>query len=921
MKNKLIALLLAAICTLTPVTSFAEGEELTQTDTVNTGEGVEAVQDEPAPELELTQNQKLAVDLMTAIGTIDKDADLTKAVTRAEFAHAIYYASNSSNQSQTAASVYADIDSKSAYLNEISTALDMGYMSGNAGLFRPDDNITFMEAASVMIKLLGVQYLADALGGYPQGYLNLTNTYDLYSGVNYTKEYVSTLDMALLLTNLFEAEIKDNTYSTTNIRGYYMTSVHNIVRVRGMVTDNGYTSLDGSESVRGYVKIGNGLYASNGVSTKNLLGKKVMAYCSAVDAEESRLYAAVAIDDQKSLFISGDDLVSYENRTYTYDSGNLRKKAEIELEHNVIYNGRLVTDGTPLTRERMVPGEGSVELIDTNGNNKYDTVIINYFETFVVNTYNIESTVLTSINDQPKITLKDADISLEMYMCQGDAVTPITYQNINHYGYALSIARSFDDKIVEIYLSADHKTGVVEGVDYSEQIYTIDGEEYKAADTVDFSLGTGETAEFYFNQFGHIIHWKRQGDTAIKYAYVEKYYPNESGDGLCIRVYTEDNIYLIATLKNPTVIDSVKVSGVENQSNALLAASVTNNLIRYKLNSHDEITWIDTLTVRSGEDASNSMNILYENASNPAFDKGVYAWGETYASKYPTSKYTKVFVAVPGEKESVCVFTLEDFCKQYASAGETRIGASLQVVNTDSESIIGTMAIVKRTAMSSVSTSRMSALKGGAIVTKIAESITDENEPVYLLDVQMGSNEETITIPRDLLEFNSTTAMYSSISNDCKISLGDMIRWEPNLDGEIKEGGLFVMFDYDREHLFITGGDDMSSPYKRDNSWHYLWAYDKEDEFMISVNDSRTSLEQFVSGEKTRNELSTFVDYIEPLNSTRTSVYVYDEDNGFYLSDMGEIQTYMEAGASATKFLGRYSGSGHRLIIVFKYCN
>ena len=90
MKNKLIALLLAAICTLTPVTSFAEGEELTQTDTVNTGEGVEAVQDEPAPELELTQNQKLAVDLMTAIGTIDKDADLTKAVTRAEFAHAIY---------------------------------------------------------------------------------------------------------------------------------------------------------------------------------------------------------------------------------------------------------------------------------------------------------------------------------------------------------------------------------------------------------------------------------------------------------------------------------------------------------------------------------------------------------------------------------------------------------------------------------------------------------------------------------------------------------------------------------------------------------------------------------------------------------------------------------------------------------------
>lgn len=915
MKNKLIALLLATICTMTPVVSFAQGEESTQADVVVAADGgEEVIQDEPVPEL--TQNQKLAVELMKAIGAIDKNADLTKAVTRAEFAHAVYYVSGCSNLSTTAASVYADIDSKHTYLNEISTALDMGYMSGNAGEFRPDDNITFTETASVMIKLLGIQYIANSLGGYPQGYLNLANSYDLYKGINTSNEYVSTLDMAVFFKNLFETELKENTYSTTNINGYYMTSVHDIVRIKGMVTDNGYTSLDGSESIKGHIKIGDELYASNGISTKNLLGKNVLAYCTGFNGSDNKLYAAVVIENQKSLFISGDDLVDYENRVYTYEDGNRNKKVELELEHNVIYNGRLVTDGTLLTRERMLPGEGSVELIDSDSNGRYDTVIVNYFETFVVNVYNEESAVLTSINGQPRISFDNADISLDMYMCQGDVITPITYQNINHYGYALSVARSFDDRVVEIYLSADHKTGVVERADHSERIYTIDGVAYKAADTVDFSLLSGETAEFYFNQLGHIIHWKRQGDTAIKYAYVEKLYPDESGDNLCIKMYTEDNMYLTAALKNPVVIDSIKVNGTENQSNAL--SSVTNNIIRYKINSNEEITWIDTLAVRSGEDTSNSMNIVYENTSDPAFDKDVYAWGEMYKSKCPTSKFTKVFVAVPGETESVYVFTVEDFYKQYAASSETKIGASLQVVNTDLNSMIGTMAIVKRTAFGGVKTAAMSALKGGAIVTKITECVTDENEYAYKLDVEMGDNKETITIPEELLSFNSSTSMYSAVSNDCTISLGDMIRWEPDFDGEIRQGGLLVMFDLDREHLFITGADDMSSALKRYSAWHYLWAYDKEDEFMITVNDNQTSLEAFAAGEKTRSELYTYVDYIEPLNSTRTTVYVYDKSIGLTVSDMGEIRTYMEEGNSATKFLGRYGNGGHRMIIVFK---
>lgn len=923
MKNKLIALLLATICTMTPVVSFAQGEESTQADVAVTADGGEdVIQDESVTAL--TQNQKLAVELMTAIGAMDKKADLTKNVTRAEFAHAIYYASGCLIQSQSAASVYGDINSESAYLNEISAALDMGYMSGDSGVFRPDDNITFVEASAVLINLLGVRYIAETSGGYPQGFLNLVGSYGIYDDLDTSKPALSTLDMAVMLKNLFEVEITDNTYSTTNIKGYYMTSVHDIVRVKGMITDNGYATLDGSEPTTGQIKIGNKSYYVDGISTRNLLGKMVMAYCSETKGDGNKLFAAVILDDQESLYISGDDLVSYANRVYTYKDGDRRKTAQLELEHNVIYNGRLVTDGTLLTRDRMLPGEGSVELIDTDDNGRYETVIIDYFETFVVNEYNLETTKLTSTNGQKAIVFDDADVCLEMYMCQGDVITPITYQNINHYGYALSVARSFDDKIVEIYFSADHRIGVVDGVNTSKRIFTIDGEEFKAAKTVDLSLGFGESAEFYFNQFGHIIHWKRQGSNTIKYAYVERYYLDERAENLYMKMYTQDGIYLTAKLKSSVTIDSRRVDGVTAQKTALDNASVTNNIVGYQLNAKDELSWIDTMAVRPEEDSSNSLNIVYKNESTnessaPALDYGMYAWGERYASKYPASPNSVVFVAVPDKSESVRVFTLEDFKTNYASSSENVVGTSLLVLNTDTNSMIGTMALVKCNAMKSVSTGASTALRYGAIVTNIIEGLTNDGEPAYMLDVQMGDNKDTITIPAKLLSFNSTTGKYSQTMNDCTISLGDMVRWVLDFDGKIDEGCIMVMFDRDTEVLISSGGGNMTSSLKRDAAWHYLWAYDREDAFMITVNDKQTSLEAFIAGEKTRAELYTYVDYIEPINSSRTNVYVYDDDGGLRLSDMGEIRTYTEDDAAATKFLGRFStNGGHRMIIVYK---
>ncbi len=871
--------------------------------------------EEKAPEL--SKNEALSVSLMTALGVFDKNVDLTLNITRGQLAHAIYVLKDCDMVSTSASDTFADIDASTMYANEISVLYDMGYITGYKGLYRPDDSITAAEMAAVLIRALGLEFVVDKKGGWPAGYMTAAAVYGLFDDVKMTTDKtITTLEAAVILKNLLNVELGKEEYTTAGIEGYYMTAVLDIYMVEGVVTDNGITSLDGSESTKNSIKIGSTAYNANGVNCEEYIGKKVKLYYKDLQGDDRYVLAVEESEKQEIIHINSEDVDGFSDRTYTYSVENRVKKASLAIDYNIVYNGRLVTDGTKLKNENFTPDEGFVELIDYDENNEYDLVIIEDYVTFIVEAYNADTNILRSSGNKiPPIDFEKADMDIKIMLGAGGSKIAVDYKNIAHNGYVLSVARSFDERAVKIYLAEETVTGFVGSMDMTDKTVNVDGKDYVASRYLSDFVTAGGSYKLNVNHYGHIIWGERAELSGEKLAYVEKAYFDSDTEKATVRIYTEDNSYLTAMVSDKALIDRMRFDNAEKYADALKGA--IGSLAIFRINANNEVVSVDTSYFNrdGGEETDNSLNILYENSSGAGFDFNTLSFGDIYQSKFPTDFNTKVFcVKDPYELGKIYCYTLSDFKAKYVSSSESDIG-DLVLYNTDSDSMLGTVALVKREIFGK------SAKMGsniGAIVTDIRKAVNDDNEPEYLLTVEFDGTEEELRLENEAIFFNTTSGSYTAgIENPYSIDYGDIIKWGADDDGMVEAGNVVLVYDCDRD-WFNKNVSYMSEKYRYEKRWHYIWTYAKEGDHIISVNQAETPVEKFYSGEKEFKDLYTYVDYTMPLNGQPVSIWIYDRSTReLREGDMGEFVTYKDAELDCSKFIALYR-SGHRLYISYK---
>lgn len=876
-------------------------------------------EDADSANITLTKSQSLAISLMKALGVLSKDSDLRKNLTRGELAHAVYTLKGCELRSSSAVNKFADVNADTEYANEISVLYDMGYITGYKGEYRPNDEITAAELAAAIVRLLGLEFITDKKGGWPAGYLTVASTYGVFDGISFSADKKLTLlEAAVIFKNLLNVEIGEEEYTTAGIEGYYMTAVLDISCVEGVVTDNGITSLDGSESRKGIIKIGNVSYNANGVDCEQYIGKKVKIYYRDTAGDDMYVLAVEESDKQDIIHINSEDIDGFSSRVYTYFVSGRSKTAHMSLDYNIIYNGRLVTDGTKLTPECFTPDEGYVELIDQDSDSIYDLVIIEDYITFIVEEYNADTEVLRSQgNKVSEIRFKDADSDIKLLMTDGKTEVKIEYRNIAHNGYVLSVARSLDNKVVKIYLSQESISGFVNSIDPSDKKITVDGKQYTVSRRLQNEITVGGSYKLYINQYGHLIWAERENTTGVKYAYAVKAYFDDDTEKTMVKLYTEDNTYLTAPLKEDVMIDEIRIKDTKKAAAAIQKASET--IVRFKINANNEIFWIDTSEYNeSAESYADSLNMLYENKTDAAFDQNLLAFGQLYMSRYPTDVNTKVFcVKKPYAEGQIYCYSLADFKTAYGTHSEMNIG-ELTLYNTDRESMVGRTALVKRSVLgvSANIGNSTSALRTGAVITEIQKAVDEDNEIGYILTVQREDASENIFIEGDAFYFDEKGAYIEGGENPYTLGCGDLIRWGSDNDGKTIAGNVLVLYDCDRD--WYNSASTWARQYKYQNMWHYLWVYDKEDDWILTINQAKTPLEKFASGELAYDALYTYVDYTMPLNGKSISIYVYDKEHReLRQSDLGELITYKDAGEGCTKVFGRYN-YGHRLYIVYR---
>lgn len=170
-----------------------------------------------SPAIGLTAEQteyESSISFVEALGIMNGYPDGTfrpgENVTRAEFASVISKILNlSPDVSDGEVTPYYDVPASHWASPYVNIANSYGLMNGYGnGYFMPEENITVNEATKVMVVLAGYEYFAIASGGYPLGYFVQANSLGLMEGINSGGDtFIKRGELAHMLCSVFEVDM------------------------------------------------------------------------------------------------------------------------------------------------------------------------------------------------------------------------------------------------------------------------------------------------------------------------------------------------------------------------------------------------------------------------------------------------------------------------------------------------------------------------------------------------------------------------------------------------------------------------------------------------------------------------------------------------------------------------------------------
>ena len=850
-----------------------------------------------------------AVSLMISLGVLESDDDMNKNVTRAEFAHALYIVSGYEYTSSSAVGFFTDIGITTPYYNEISVLKDHNIISGYAdSKFRPDSDITVYEASKMLVCLMGAGWIEAVRDRAGFSYYNTASDKKLFKGINDLKpDNITYKQMAYMLLNMLECETEK--YPDKNAKGAYMNNVLHIYKTDGIFINDSRTDD------KGFYTIGGNQFKKPQTDYSYLLGQRTVVYYRDEDNEQSIL-SMTAHQSQQILDLQDNDIEGYDRREYKYrkDGGSV-KRARLQNAFDIIYNGVKVIGGAN-TEGFMMPDMGTVRLIDNDNDGKYEFVIIWDYKLFIVDSYSGYNNILSSENNQKQIDLSE-DKAFDILMAGTD--NELSSNQIAYNKYILSVARSINDEYVKIYLCAETVSGAVTNVDTSNRKIKLDGKEYeyeKCMDTPPIVNG-----EFYKDQFGRLIYMREGTDIQKRYAYIIKMYDDRNTDKFMMRLYTQDNQKLDAPVSDKVTIDGRNVKGIDNIMIAL--DGMTGTVIKFMINSKQEITFIDTKNNNQGKETE-GLNVCYEATARVGFNATCMALCDydTAIGKCPIKLESIVFcVMEPYSDDNIWVYSLTDFKNKYATHYGTQLG-EVVVYNSDPDSYVGDVILNKRDWMGNSFTYSTSVLRSGAVVTGISECADDFGEINAKLTVERGGKTEEIIIRKEAMNYSDTGIVNTedTSKNVYTVSKGDIIRWRLGTDDMINKTGINVIYDCDRDKFFYENGKNSYTKGTTSESgrWNRLWLYKRDGEHLISYNADMISLDNFDETNIDAYKDYRYVDYMRDVSTYKTEVWIYDKNiNVIEKGSIADFDYYVNSGKSCGEVLS-FLTMMHRFFLIYR---
>ncbi len=727
-------------------------------------------------------------------------------ITRAEAAKAIAGMMNIVSGAQSSA-YFKDVPTDHEYASYINPLVEAGVVLGSGNdIFKPDYAASVEEFVVMLIRLLGYSYG----GHYEESALycyQKAAELDMLDGISAkANDKLLAEDMTRIIYNTLDVPIVELTYSEENweyaeSEECILTHYLDAVKGKGVIEDNGITSLSDTASQKGRITIGGSDFSASYTMAGEKLGRYVEYYATESDDGDSRILYLFETDKNEIIRIAARDLEknnsSYTKNNIVYYNENGRvKNVKIPSDAYVIYNGKALLS---YSTEDFKINEGDITLISNDADSDVEVVIIRDVTYYAVEKVYVELGRISGYNDTRILDFYDED-------------TDFDYIFINSRGEEISISKIAENSVVAYMQSKGTKdyiktaylldNAVVSGdiTSSGDEYVGIGGTEYEYSDfyTPD-SVVIKSNVKAYLTWAGNVFYITSSKSTDEQYGYIIKVYYDTDEEVGIVKFCNHTGV-----IETKQLAENIYLNGVKQTHKGFTdALSGKPQLVRYVKNSAEEITRVKTATDKTGEIITGENYDPDEFTLN--FEGTEVLYNKTYYSFNGVNSITSstLILQVPPATSS----NMEDPAfygvKKYSELIHYDEYTTKQYDFNSSYGIGAMLIISDKTALSS----SLDIAENPIIITEQCD-IYDEDEGMIMGGIRGYQNGTAVTIKyeKDKLvknteevwgnfnliaspEGNSIT--YSGLTID-KLGFGDIVQFSKNSKGVVE--GMRVLY-------------------------------------------------------------------------------------------------------------------------------
>lgn len=525
------------------------------------------------------------------------NSDNNALVTREEFVAMTVRALNPASLLSCDGS-FSDVLADSDFAGEIYTAKSMKITNGTSeGVFSPKGNLTKNAALKMILVALGYESIAVTYGGYPYGYVRLESTLHLATGVA-DDGFITVGDAKFIVTNALKSDIatfssivNDDISYTINEGMNLLTKNFEFKKISGVVKKAGYLSFDGTFSTDNSLIINNNEYMSL-IDTVPFFGSDVNAWVNS----NGKIAAIEKTDNSKEIVINAENIDIFKNHTLSVFEGNKIKNYKTEVSLTFIENGRLIAHRDT----DFIFENGTIKLIDTDSNGRYDLAVAEKLEYFVITSVNKTDKVIFDKNTSSLSSVNlDSEDDVRVCKIVGDGGVILDFDAIS-VGSVVKIAVSDDKKVNVCYTKkGDVKEGILN--EKGDGIIVVDDIQYKTNSYYEKEVTNprlGRKYNFYIAGDGTVTYAESSVNTGVKYGYYLDFGRVENGlySNAIIKILTDANTVETYDIEEKITLDGTQMSYKDTRIDSKLKRGIDPiyQLVRYSLNSDKKLVMLDT---------------------------------------------------------------------------------------------------------------------------------------------------------------------------------------------------------------------------------------------------------------------------------------------------------------------------------------